>query len=165
MHPGFFGWWKHAHGAAGPQGVGVCDARGGCGPAAWHGAPAAMGWHAASDDGEAGFGVRRPLRFLAYKLELEPAQVESLAAILNELKTERAQAAVDQRRTSSAYADAMADGVFDPEKARAAKEERVRATERREASVAVALAKIHAVLNDEQRKRFAYLVRTGALTI
>ena len=38
------------------------------------------------------FGVRRPLRFLAYKLQLDPRQVGELAAILNELKTERVQA-------------------------------------------------------------------------
>ena len=39
-----------------------------------------------------GFGVRRPLRFLAYKLELDEKQVTELAKILDELKTERAQA-------------------------------------------------------------------------
>src|SRR5262245_8462388 len=42
-----------------------------------------------------GFGVRRPLRFLAHKLELDEQQVVQLARILDELKTERAQAAVD----------------------------------------------------------------------
>ena len=39
--------------------------------------------------GGAGFGVRRPLRFLAYKLQLNEAQVEELARVLNDLKTER----------------------------------------------------------------------------
>ena len=51
-----------------------------------------------------GFGVRRPLRLLAYKLELDHKQVEQLARILDELKTERAQAAVDDRRTLTAFA-------------------------------------------------------------
>ena len=37
-----------------------------------------------------GFGVRRPLRFLAHKLELEDRQIEKLAKILDELKTELA---------------------------------------------------------------------------
>jgi len=43
--------------------------------------------------GGGAFGVRRPLRFLAYKLELDERQVSELARILDELKTERAQAA------------------------------------------------------------------------
>ncbi|MEO0813132.1 MAG: hypothetical protein AAFY60_09740, partial [Myxococcota bacterium] len=42
-----------------------------------------------------GFGVRRPLRFMAHRLDLDDEQVGVLAAILNDLKTERAQAAVD----------------------------------------------------------------------
>ena len=43
-----------------------------------------------------GFGVRRPLRFLAHKLELDDRQIGELARILDELKTERAQAEVDR---------------------------------------------------------------------
>jgi len=58
------------------------------------------------------FGVRRPLRFLAWKLELDEAQVAELAKILDELKTERAQAAVDARRTVAAFADAIAGEQF-----------------------------------------------------
>jgi len=54
------------------------------------------------DLGGGSFGVRRPLRFLAYKLELDEAQVTELAAILADLKTERAQARVDERRSTSA---------------------------------------------------------------
>ena len=65
-----------------------------------------------SEDG-GGFGVRRPLRFMAWKLELNEAQVEQLATILDSLKTERAQAAVDQRRSVGAFADALASDVFD----------------------------------------------------
>ena len=55
-----------------------------------------------------GFGVRRPLRFLAHKLDLDEKQVVQLARILDELKTERAQAAVDDRRTLAEFADALA---------------------------------------------------------
>src|SRR4029453_13359101 len=56
------------------------------------------------------FGVRRPLRFLAYKLGLEETQVSELAKILDEIKTERAQAAVDHRRALSAFAEAVSGG-------------------------------------------------------
>ena len=54
-----------------------------------------------------GFGVRRPLRFLAHKLDLDEKQVVLLARILDELKTERAQVAVDDRRTLADFADAL----------------------------------------------------------
>src|ERR1051325_9072677 len=60
-----------------------------------------------------GFGVRRPLRFLAWKLGLDERQMAELARILNELKTERAQGAVDDRRALTLLADAAAGDTFD----------------------------------------------------
>src|SRR5436309_8163512 len=71
----------------------------------------------AGDLGGGAFGVRRPLRFLAYKLGLDDDQVKQLAHVLDELKTERAQAAVDTRRTLSAFADAVAGDLYDEGKA------------------------------------------------
>ena len=71
------------------------------------------------------FGVRRPLRFLAYKLGLDEKQVAELARVLDELKTERAQAEVDNRRTLAEFADALAGEAFDAAKAAAAGERRV----------------------------------------
>ena len=65
------------------------------------------------DLGAAAFGVRRPLRFLAYKLELDDQQIGELARILNALKTERAQAEVDARRAMAGLADAVAATTFD----------------------------------------------------
>jgi Spy/CpxP family protein refolding chaperone len=109
--------------------------------------------------------VRRPLRFLAHKLELDDRQVTELAAILEELKTERAQAAVDHRRTTSALADAVVAESFDEAKAKDATGDRVKSTERVQAAVARALGRIHALLEPEQRARLAYLLRTGALAI
>jgi hypothetical protein len=82
----------------------------------WAGRPRHGGGYetAGEDDpgsfGGGAFGVRRPLRFLAYKLELNDAQVSELARILDELKTERAQAAVDHRRALSAFARFMPFG-------------------------------------------------------
>ena len=68
--------WRHARRAFGPCGGGF---------EAWsRGGP---------EEGEegGGFGIRRPLRFLAHKLDLDAGQVAALARILDELKTERAQ--------------------------------------------------------------------------
>ena len=111
------------------------------------------------------FGVRRPLRFLAYKLQLEEAQVTELARTLNELKIERAQAAVDDRRTLTAFADSVASDNFDETKASEAAALRVRSTEQLQRSVIQALGRIHALLTAEQRARLAYLIRTGTLTL
>ena len=110
-------------------------------------------------------GVRRPLRYLAYKLELDEAQVATFAAILDELKTERAQSAVDQRRRISALAEAVEGADFDVQRVESAGEEQRRSDERVAAAVGRALQKMHAALDDEQRKKLAYLLRTGALSM
>ena len=66
-----------------------------------------------------GFGVRRPLRFLAHKLDLATKnRSPSCGGILrNDLKTERAQAEVDDRRSLAEFADAISGESFDAGKA------------------------------------------------
>jgi len=154
----------------------------GCGPSSGplaHCSPAGHGWgrHCGPGDGGGGddfgdgggggggFGVRRPLRFLAHKLELDDGQVAELARVLNELKTERAQAEVDRRRTIAAFADAVGGGTFDASKAAEGGDLRVQSAERLRNAVVKALTEIHAVLDDDQRRRLAYLIRTGTLLI
>lgn len=166
MHPAMMGWWARqrraheegCHAAASP----------GCGPSGtgW----GSRGFHHAApgqDDtfGGGAFGVRRPLRFLAWKLELEEDQVGALAKVLDELKTERAQAAVDQRRSTSAFADGVAAEAFDVAKVTEGATLRVASAERLKNAVVSALGKIHALLDSEQRERFAYLIRTGQIAI
>ncbi len=163
MYPGMMAWWKHRRSAHGHG----CGASAGCGPG---GGESRESWHAShggddSDFGGGTFGVRRPLRFLAYKLDLSEAQVTELAAILNDLKTERAQAAVDHRRSTSAFADAIAGPAFDQAKVADAATARVKVAERLRDAVVGALGKIHALLDDAQRAKLAYLIRTGALSI
>ncbi len=115
--------------------------------------------------GGGSFGVRRPLRFLAHKLELDEKQIADLAHVLSELKTERAQAAVDHRRTVAGFADVIAGEAFDEAKAGAVAAERVKSAERLRDALVQALGRIHGLLRADQRARFAYLVRTGALTL
>jgi Spy/CpxP family protein refolding chaperone len=115
--------------------------------------------------GGAGFGVRRPLRFLAYKLDLDERQVAELARLLDEVKTERAQAEVDDRRTLADFADALAGEAFDSVKAAQAGERRVASATRLRDAVNRFLQQIHALLNAEQRAKLAYLIRTGALAV
>jgi len=170
MHPGMFDWWRHARRASHAWGAAAGCGPSGCGPA--------EGWdrqHASPHDshdsegdfggGGGPFGVRRPLRFLFHKLGLDEKQVAELARILNELKTERAQAAVDYRRTTAAFADAIAADTFDAAKATSIAGERVKSAERVRDALLAALGKIHALLTPEQRGKLAYLIRTGALVI
>jgi Spy/CpxP family protein refolding chaperone len=165
MHPGFF--WRRAQGA--------CSEGAGCGPRGqWHGGGgghAGHGWHGGpfghggggGEDDSGGFGVRRPLRFLAFKLELNDGQVSELASILSELKTERAQAAVDHRRTLASLADVVAADAFDEARAKEATDARVKSHERVQGAVTRAVGRIHGILQPEQRTKLAYLLRTGAL--
>ena len=167
MYPGMMYWWR------------LRRAGHGCGAYAEHGpfAEETFGRHrhrehrhgahrGSSHDGDLGagaFGVRRPLRFLAYKLDLDERQVAELARILNDLKTERAQAEVDARRAMAAFADAVSGETFDPELASRGGTVRVTTAERLRDAVTKSLASLHALLDPAQRERLAYLIRTGVL--
>lgn len=165
IHPA---WWaQHGHGyghpghwhpseySCSPGGGGSCSPGGG----------GSGGGQSDDDGGGWNFGVRRPLRFLAHKLELDEPQVAALAKILDELKTERAQAEVDRRRTVAAFADALGGTTFDEARAKEGGALRVQSAERLRDAVVGALGKIHALLDDDQRGRLAYLIRTGTLSL
>ena len=167
MHPGMY-WWMRRRTEA------ECRPETRCGAGGWsrrehEGRSRRSAYHAAdgesSDAGPSAFGVRRPLRFLAYKLGLDERQVGELARILNSLKTERAQAEVDGRRAMAGLADAIASPTFDHQAASAAATVRVHSAERLRDAVTKALAELLEVLDPEQRARLAYLIRTGTLHI
>jgi Spy/CpxP family protein refolding chaperone len=170
MHPAVVEWWQARRAAA------SCGDWSSCAPGAgrrgWghgHGPSAEFSDSPRGDsDGDGGggpFGVRRPLRFIAYKLDLDEKQVAELARILDELKTERAQAEVDRRRTVAAFADAVAGDAFDTGKAAEGAKLRVSSAERLRDAVVKALQQIHAMLDGDQRAKLAYLIRTGTLLI
>jgi hypothetical protein len=163
MHPAMVSWWRAREASCGPHGW-QGHGHGGGG---WGGGPPGGQGDGGDGDGFGGgaFGVRRPLRFLAYKLELDERQVAELARILDELKTERAQAAVDQRRSLTAFADAVGAETFDEARAKEAGALRVGTAERLRDAVTKALGRIHALLEPDQRERLAYLIRTGTLAI
>jgi Spy/CpxP family protein refolding chaperone len=162
MHPNLWSW-RHAARRAFEK-CGGFSGWPGCrsGGHSWEG-PAEEGSEEAFAGG--GLGVRRPLRFLVHKLGLDERQTAELARILNELKTERAQAEVDRRRTVAAFADALGGDTFDATSAAEGGNLRVKSAERLRDAVLKALQQIHAVLAPEQRVRLAYLIRTGALVI
>ncbi len=165
MHTGIVSWWRAHQGICGSEFGSSCSPGGhrghGFGGHGFDGGGDGPG--GGDGEGFGGFGVRRPLRFLAYKLELDERQVSELARILDELKTERAQAEVDRRRTLSAFADAVGGEQFDQARAKEAADLRVATAERLRDAVTKALARIHGLLRNEQRERLAYLIRTGVL--
>jgi Spy/CpxP family protein refolding chaperone len=157
MYPGMMWWLRNA------RRQGACGAHAGAGRGG-----EGFSFHPGGGDdfgGAGAFGVRRPLRFLAYRLNLNETQVEELAKILDELKTERAQAAVDDRRVTSGFADALGLDQFDATKAADAGALRVKSAERLRDAVLKALARMHTVLDSQQRAQLAYLIRTGTLSI
>ena len=160
MHPGFL-HWRRARACA-QQAAHLASA-----PALRGGAHAAHGggYEAAGHGPGPTFGVRRPLRVMAHELELDDEQVEALARIIDELKTQRAQAAVDERRSIGQVADGLLGSEFDRSAVTAAVNLRVQSAERLRDAVVEALASTHALLKPEQRKKLAYLLRSGQLTI
>jgi Spy/CpxP family protein refolding chaperone len=102
---------------------------------------------------------------MAHKLDLDDEQIDILAGILNVLKTERAQARLDEQRSVAGIADAVAGDDFDTDAAVEALSLRVAAAERLKEEVLTTLQKTHEMLDPEQRKRLAYLLRSGQLTI
>jgi Spy/CpxP family protein refolding chaperone len=159
MHPSIWSWLRARRTSA------KCGGWSGCGPGhhSWEDP------HEESFEGEGfgggGFGVRRPLRFLAHKLDLDERQVTELARILNELKTERAQAEVDSRRTLAAFADALTGEAFDSARAGQGGDLRTQSAHRVSDAVLKALQQIHGILTPEQRGRLAHLIRTGTLVL
>ena len=160
MHPGFYYHWKRSRSGGGDE----VHAEGGrCG---WRGRGRGR-----RGDGDGvwasgrGFGVRRPLRFMAHRLDLDDEQVAELAEILNDLKTERAQASVDEQRSVAAVAQAVGGESFDADKAAEGLSLRVQSAERLKAEILKALQRTHAMLDKEQREPLAYLLRSGQLSI
>lgn len=175
MVPNFVRFIRHVRGCAGASchsshASHASHASRGCGPGGHHGhggehaGPRWFGGGGDHGDG-GGFGVRRPLRFLAHRLGLEDAQIAELARILDDLKTERAQASVDQRRTTATLADLLAAETFDGARAEEAANERVASATRLNRAIAAALARVHATLNQAQRSKLAMLIRGGILSI
>lgn len=112
-----------------------------------------------------GFGVRRPLRYLGYRLDLDDTQMRRVAAVLDGLKTEREQAKLDEARSLTDVASLVTKDGLSVDDLQAALVPRVRAAERLQLAVARAVQDIVSVLDAEQREEFAYLLNSKALTL
>ena len=115
MHPGYLWYWKQRQRRGGSCGPTYASAW--CETGSQRSSPdwtfQASSW--ASGDsifGSGGFGIRRPLRFLTERLDLTERQVSQLARIVERIRIERSQAAVDLRRAAGQLADALEGGDF-----------------------------------------------------
>ncbi len=111
------------------------------------------------------FGVRRPLRHLAWKLNLNETQVRDVVDVLDRLKTAYNQARLDQDRSTSEVAAVFTTTQFNSERVGAALATRTRATEALNQELLSAVQRIFELLNEEQRHEFAYLLRSGAFVL
>jgi Spy/CpxP family protein refolding chaperone len=164
MHPGFIHHWRRRQrsGELGAPAYG-CYGSGGSHGQRWM-------WEASRRFGESAFGAesfgaRRPVRFLAMRLDLDDAQVARLTKIVERLRVEREQAAVDSRRAAGTLADALESAALDGSRVDEATRLRVEATRRVQESVARALAELHELLDAEQREQLASLIRSGVVNL
>jgi hypothetical protein len=111
------------------------------------------------------FGVRRPLRHLAWKLNLNEAQLRDVVDVLDRLKTAYSQARLDQDRSTSEVAAVFSAPEFDGDRVSSALAMRTRASDVLNQELLTAVRRIFELLNEDQRHEFAYLLRSGAFVL
>ena len=111
------------------------------------------------------FGVRRPLRYLTYHLDLDENQTRRMASVLNQLKTEREQAELDEKRTTAELARLLENGTPTLDEARQALAARVESAKVLQEETAKAIVSVSDFLDDDQREQFINLLLTGAISL
>jgi hypothetical protein len=161
-------YWKQRARAGGPCGPAFAYAyTAGCDSTTFaHGVEFA--WRASARRGDPvfgsdGFGVRRPVRFLAERLDLDERQTAQLGRIVERIRIEREQAAVDLRRAAGELADALEGSSFEEASVEGAGRRRIDAATSVQKAVTRSLRELHEMLDAEQREELAALIRSGAL--
>lgn len=112
------------------------------------------------------FGVRRPLRFLRDRLDLDEVQTRELATILDRLKVARRQAQLDAERTLVDVADVLRQETTPDEASIAeALAPRNESQQALQTEVSAALHAFARVLDPDQRREFAYLLNHRAFKL
>lgn len=104
------------------------------------------------------FAMKRPLRFLVHKLELDDDQSMIVADAMNDFRIERAQFEVDRSRAKKTLMDALKKETFDDDQANDAIEAAASATKALQTAFTASLKRIHAVLDEGQRQKLAVLL-------
>ena len=111
------------------------------------------------------FGMRRPLRHLAWKLNLNETQLRDIVDVLDRLKTAYNQARLDQDRSTSEIAAAFSEPAFNGDRVSSALGMRTHASDVLNQELLSAVRRIFELLNEDQRQEFAYLLRSGAFVL
>lgn len=122
-------------------------------------------WHSHQGRGSSGFGVRRPLRYLAQRLDLDDSQTRRMASVLNQLKTEKEQAALDEKRSVAAIAELLTRETPTLEQCRETLVGRLDSARQLNEETAKAIVTISDILDDDQREEFTNLLLTGGFAL
>jgi len=112
-----------------------------------------------------GFGARRPLRYLSYRLDLDERQQRLVAAILDRLKIDREQARLDEKKTLSELAGVVSAAEISVEAFQRALAPRVDSARDLQTSAAKAMQELVEVLDADQREELSQLILSGAFRI
>lgn len=104
------------------------------------------------------FAVKRPLRFLMHKLDLDEEQTMVVADAISDFRIERDQADVDRRRAKKSLVRAMDEDDFDRSAAEEALADKLKTQRAVNEAFLDGLQRIHAVLDADQRKKLAFLL-------
>ena len=91
--------------------------------------------------------------------------MSQLARIVERIRIEREQAAVDLRRAAGQFADALEASDFTLDAAESAGQRRVDAAKSVQEVVSRSLQQLHELLDEDQRDELASLIRTGAIRL
>jgi Spy/CpxP family protein refolding chaperone len=98
-------------------------------------------------------------------LNLDDRQIQVFAEVIEDWKTEYAQAKVDGRRMRKQLTESIAGDVFDSDAAEAALMARTESVGRVHSAMSAGLEQLHGALSPTQRAALAMLVRTGEITL
>ena len=121
--------------------------------------------HHSSSRRSGGFGARRPLRYLSYRLDLDDAQQRKVAAVLDRLKTEMEQARLDEKKTLSDLAGLITRENVSVDDLRGALTPRVETARNLQTVIAKAMQEMSELLDADQREELAYLLQSGAFKV
>jgi len=112
-----------------------------------------------------GFGARRPLRYLSYRLDLDDTQQRQVAELLDRLKIDREQARLDEKKTLSELATMVAGEENSVDAFQRTLAPRVEAARNLQTSVAKTMQELADILDADQRVELSALIRSGGFRV
>ena len=111
------------------------------------------------------FGIRRPLRKLSWRLDLREEQAQRMADVLNRLKHAYAQANLDRERSNADVASLFDRDAYSADQSIEALKLRTHASQELAEHLEQALEALFGMLDADQRREFARMIRAGEITL